>query len=468
MAGAPRLFDPAAAKLESLRNAAFEKLSGRDRLIARGLEPDLYLPPPEVRGAIEQADNIRRRLHPGFRYARRLRRRARAALELFGKTPPARWGRWLDQMEERTPEQFLMDHRNLMQTRGPQLPTHAVQALRHSERQFLLWFLDELARRIDDLGAGARAPPIDALLDDLRHPDAARRWRAVRVLGGLESDPLATAALDRALVRERSTRVMAELVAARMRHGGRNVEPLVEGWLEDHRPAVRVAGYRACRTLEGRWVDALLTERLEVEQGRPRDDLTAAVAFRANEERGAEGRVSFYGIATHSRRVLFCIDVSGSMRFPMDGKGGTREPRIEKTKRELLKTIGELDSGLLFNVVLFASGTVPWKPRLVRATEANRENALRFLERAPILPSTNIHGVLDFALKSGAETTYLLTDGEPNNGSIIDPALIIEEIAHRNRHGGTILHTIGLSRDQNAELLANLAHRNAGKYVASR
>ena len=53
-------------------------------------------------------------------------------------------------------------------------------------------------------------------------------------------------------------------------------------------------------------------------------------------------------------------------------------------------------------------------------------------------------------------------------GVLVDPALILEEVAESNPHGRVVIHTVGLSRDQNAELLVNLAHRNGGRYVADR
>ena len=90
------------------------------------------------------------------------------------------------------------------------------------------------------------------------------------------------------------------------------------------------------------------------------------------------------------------------------------------------------------------------------------------LEEQGIRGGTNVYGVLAEALDSGADTVFLLSDGEPTKGIILDPALIIEEIAARNAHAAATIHTIGLSQDQNAELLVNLAYRNGGRYVASR
>lgn len=181
-----------------------------------------------------------------------------------------------------------------------------------------------------------------------------------------------------------------------------------------------------------------------------------------------EGRVGFYGIRTFSRRLLFCIDVSGSMALPMDGKGGKREKRIERTRRELIKTLTGLPADTRFDVVLFASRVIPWRGRLVKANEAQRHEALAFVEEQAPDGGTNVYAALEYALASGADTVFLLTDGEPSVGVLVDPALILEEVCAANAAGSVAIHAIGLAQDQNDELLVNLAARNDGTYVAVR
>jgi len=152
----------------------------------------------------------------------------------------------------------------------------------------------------------------------------------------------------------------------------------------------------------------------------------------------------------------------------MAGKGAAGERRIDRTRRELLRTLGDLPDGVRFGVLGFAGGPVPWRPGLVAADAVRRDEAIRFLDRVGLHPGTNVHDVLDAALRTDADTIFLLTDGESNGGAIVQPALLWEEIADRNAHLGARIHAIGLGRDQNAELLVNLAARNGGRYVAVR
>ena len=471
-AGGPKardLFDPACPeyRLRPHSPHSFAELSRRARLQARGLDLALYQPPPQAPGARVQADNIRHRLIPGYYYGERLQAKQDALEPLLRRVPAGRLTGFLELMVELDPDAFLRKCGQLAPSRKQPFATQHLQALRHSERQFTNWALAAVARRINELEPFPRGAVLDDLLRGLEQSDPALRRRCARVLGEV-NDALAASALERAVDTETEAAVLAEMVRARLRHGGPRLRGVWERWARHRHAAVRVAVRRACRTCTDEWVVGFLRACLARDGGRLRDETLWALRAQTGEEFPCTGGVTFYGIPTHSHRVLFCIDISGSMLFPMDGKGGRREPRINRTRRELLRTLSDLAPGTLFNVYLFGDVTLARTPRLVPATSEHKEAAIAFLEEQGIRGGTNLYGVLTDALDSGADTIFLLSDGEPNQGTIVDPALILEEIAARNAHAGATIHTIGLSQDQNAELLVNLAHRNGGRYVASR
>jgi hypothetical protein len=466
---ADRLFDPACPDYRLLPYSPhmFAKLSRRARLQARGLDLRQYRSPPRVPDALVQADNIRHRLIPGYHYTERLERKQRDFEELLRRASAGRLAGFLERMVEPGPVTFLREYGYVVPNRKDPYATQQLQALRHSERQFTNWALAAVARCINELEPSRRGVVLDDLLRGLERGDPGLRRRCARVLGEVR-DPLAASALVHAVEAETEPTVLAELVRARLRHGGPRLRHLCERWAEHRAATVRVAVRRACRTRSEPWVVEFLRARLAKDGGRLLDETLWALQAQTDEAATCRGGVRFYGIPTHSHRVVFCIDISGSMLFPMDGKGGRREPRINRTRRELLRTLSDLSPGTLFNVYLFAGGTAALGPRLVPATPEHKQAAIAFLEEQGITGGTNIYGVLTEALDSGADTVFLLSDGEPTQGLILDPALIIEEIAARNAHAAATIHTIGLSQDQNAELLFNLAHRNGGRYVASR
>ncbi len=463
------VFDPACPdyRLRSYSPHMFAELSARARLQARGLDLERYRPPPAAADARAQADNIRHRLVPGYHYAERLEEKQEAFESLLSRVPAGGIAGFLDLMVEMGPEAFARTYGHLVPNRKDPFAVQKLQALRHSERQFTDWALTAVTQRINELEAFARGAALDDLVRGLERSDPAYRRRCARVLGGV-GDPLAASALERAVDGETDAAVLAALVHARLNHGGQRLRSLLERWAQHRAEAVRVAVRRACRTRTEKWIAPFLRGCLARDGGRVLDETLWALQAQTDEAIPCTGGVRFYGIPTHSHRILFCIDISGSMLFPMDGKGGRREPRINRTRRELLRTLSDLAPGTLFNIYLFADITIARTPRLVPATSEHKEAAVAFLEELEIRGGTNIYGVLSDALASGADTIFLLSDGEPNKGTIIDPALLIEEFAARNAHGAATIHTIGLSQDQNAELLVNLAHRSGGRYVASR
>jgi hypothetical protein len=69
----------------------------------------------------------------------------------------------------------------------------------------------------------------------------------------------------------------------------------------------------------------------------------------------------FFGIRIESHRVIFIIDVSGSMVEPLRARyeGEQGETRIDVAKRELKKAIEGLDPKALFNILPFSGGGRP-------------------------------------------------------------------------------------------------------------
>ncbi len=120
-------------------------------------------------------------------------------------------------------------------------------------------------------------------------------------------------------------------------------------------------------------------------------DLTAVLE--ARRKRDAEGTryssptAEFAGIPTKSRRIIFVIDISGSMetqvteieRFREGGKDYGTFQRLEIVKKELTETIKSFDGSVNFNILAFATTLKWWKKNLVRSNILNRSSAVDFV-----------------------------------------------------------------------------------------
>ncbi|MHC4661080.1 MAG: VWA domain-containing protein [Planctomycetota bacterium] len=190
----------------------------------------------------------------------------------------------------------------------------------------------------------------------------------------------------------------------------------------------------------------------------------------------------FFGTEIYSKRILFLIDVSGSMKIqeiPFIG-----ETRLELVQIELCRCIDKLDGRAKFNVIAFSNSVKEWKKKsgasvLVAATTGNKRAAKKFVSR--LQPSG--HTYTDEALKAAmkdpeVDTIVLLSDGAPYkpkkpgeelSSDFIDSILKWVEI--NNRFRKIIIGTFGfesLEEEEKGkialEFLKKLADQTGGKF----
>jgi len=153
---------------------------------------------------------------------------------------------------------------------------------------------------------------------------------------------------------------------------------------------------------------------------------------------------TYYNFKIFSDRVLFIIDVSGSMKWPDFSPN-----RIEVARRELVKAIKALDDKTLFNMATFAGHVNMWhKKGEVPATDENKKEALVWIEKN-LLPrgATNTYGALmeGLAQNPKIDTIYFLSDGIPSTGKYEVPEEILIKLRYANRFRKVIFHTIALA-----------------------
>ncbi len=223
----------------------------------------------------------------------------------------------------------------------------------------------------------------------------------------------------------------------------------------------------------------------------------------------ASGRKKFGGIVTTSTRVLFIIDVSGSMEDHVVEKekfdaGYDDYQKLTIVKTELINTIESLDKNTFFNIVAFATNLKPWKRGLVRASVTTKSAARSFIKRLrPIGGSeaaemataglssnlsagrTNTFKALMYPfnidpdkmvtqaytgsaskklIKNKLDTVFFLSDGQPSVGKFTDAEVILEEVRKVNEVYQMTIHAITIGQFQK-DFLRTLASQNGGEYV---
>lgn len=231
-------------------------------------------------------------------------------------------------------------------------------------------------------------------------------------------------------------------------------------------------------------------------------------AFREAQKKSAalykpQGAVSYHGIDTPSRRILFVIDVSGSMENEVIEKERFEDgeypsfSRMDIVKTELARTIEGLEDYVEFNVESFATDVKHWKKGLVKANILNKSSAMDWVNRLEALGGnsnadlaragltgsanmaagkTNTFGALMAALSAAGtglkdkeyevavDTIFFLSDGRPSTGKYVDTEDILREVLKANELRKVVIHTIAIGEFQKS-FMQQLAQKSGGVFV---
>lgn len=347
----------------------------------------------------------------------------------------------------------------------------------------------------------------------------------IRLLGYVAGNPV-TLALEKYAASMQPFVVLAALEALGRQNAERSIETLL-GRLDDPRWQVRVSALKGLAFYQDAGVVEALLERVASEDGVMQRhyfsalsrmvtaEVTGAVGawrkwWKENKPKVLEtwktggrvgpvendpdpimvrseggGHTSFYGLKTESKHIIFVLDISGSMG-EHSGKDAGGRYRIDVAKEEIKKAIRSLTSeesderGVSsFNIVVYAADVRVFKEgKMIPATKKNKEKAFEWIDELEAIGATNIFDALEQAfliigtrkakkqLEKGADTIFLMTDGQPNRGKITAPPLIRQEIAKMNRDRRITINTIGVGDGHAYEFLEKLAAENDGEYVS--
>lgn len=139
-------------------------------------------------------------------------------------------------------------------------------------------------------------------------------------------------------------------------------------------------------------------------------------------------------------------------------------PRLEAAVEELVGVLDALDDGALFNLVFFATDVRAWRQRPVVLDGQSRADARAFARAQKARGYTAIYEALELAFR-GAEvdTIYLLSDGVPEGGALVDVDQILAEVERWNSTQHIRVHAVSLAGEN--DLLRRLAGLTGGRFV---
>ena len=254
---------------------------------------------------------------------------------------------------------------------------------------------------------------------------------------------------------------------------------------------VRAAAYEFCAVVRDPRSISLLIRRLDHEKHRLREDLLDSLqaltarrfrdvgrwvewwreredgfqlpTIRESKVGNSSGSTfSYYQIPLVSNRVAFLVDVSGSMAEKI-GTGQTIS-RLNEAKRQLGLVLEAMPADYMFNIISYDNRVTPVLEGLGRASPEVVDRAVEIVSRMRARGGTNIFGALEMAFDDpNLDTIYLLTDGQPSAGRIVDPVELADEVARWNSTRRIQIHCVSVGL--NSDLLKRLAKDSGGTYV---
>jgi len=205
----------------------------------------------------------------------------------------------------------------------------------------------------------------------------------------------------------------------------------------------------------------------------------------------------YHKIETLSRKMVFVIDISASMSnkivIPPYAPEKVKQEfpdrvKIEIAKKELIDLLATLPTNVHFNIITFAGKVSLWQDGLVAASM--RTAAIKYVSKLKALEpprggkksgsgeeqKTNTYGALlaafglqdtavaNWKARTKVDTIFLVTDGVPTTGKIVEVPKLVDAITDLNRSRGVIIHVIVFDK-QEGKKLTELATRNGGQCV---
>jgi hypothetical protein len=218
------------------------------------------------------------------------------------------------------------------------------------------------------------------------------------------------------------------------------------------------------------------------------------------DDSAATSTAKFFGVPVTGTRVVFVVDISGSMNFQFASRTetataasaakGSAESKWDAAERELQRALGALPAESSFNAVYFSLRADAWKAKVVAATAANRKAFLVDLAKRRPDGGTNVWAALQLALGmrtlgygdplgNDIDEVFLLSDGAPSVGEVVDPRQILELVRAANQTNRVRINTVFIgSEDEEqsrrgapsfgmsgVELMRRLAADSGGRFV---
>lgn len=173
-------------------------------------------------------------------------------------------------------------------------------------------------------------------------------------------------------------------------------------------------------------------------------------------------QISLFNLSAPAQRVVYLLDISGSMWRRIDAR-----TRYEVAREEVRRSIRSLPEHVEFNIIVFADRAEGMAPEPITANAQGKQQAEDFLSRIPTMSGlTDLVAGFNLAFTMHPDSVFLLTDGVAN----LPDWKILEQVRHlqKQQETATRLYAVGMAPMQNNEgdqLLRKLTRAHGGSFL---
>ncbi|MGK0203409.1 MAG: hypothetical protein ACI89X_002732 [Planctomycetota bacterium] len=303
----------------------------------------------------------------------------------------------------------------------------------------------------------------DQLLQLSKHRRATIRTAALRALCSTKANPEQLLEAAKNNLRDRDWQVRAAAISLVVATRSTESPPLLFSMLDKEAARMKEDVRTALRDLTGLQFGTLSEwQKWWTKEGatfKPRNALAGLPG-----RDGDKQTVSYWNIPVRSDRVTFIVDVSGSMAKPFGTGSGTR---LAEAKRQLADVLDRLPKKAKINIVTFGGDAKSLFPKLQALGKKQRKTADAHIEETFAKGPTNVHDALEAAFQDrDVDTIFLLTDGRPSAGPVVEPTALADEVARWNVSRSIVIHTIAIG--EKSAFLARLAKDAGGEHSVAR
>jgi HEAT repeat protein len=319
------------------------------------------------------------------------------------------------------------------------------------------------AAAIDCLGRVGGDGALDAVRKALADADDGVRCVARSALR--VASPADAAAGFAAAATDPSWRVRAQCVDDAAALGGRQSVGILVELVGDDVTRVSAAAHRTLQTLTGKEFGRDPELWAAWWQGNRATWTAPASPARDAVDDPRRTTASYHGLEVATGAAVFVADLSGSMKEPAGADGRSR---WAVAADELRSTLAALPESFVTNLVFFQQEARAALPRPQPLTKTTRDKLDAFITSgSPAHEGDLLGAVLAALAQEGIDTVFVLSDGSPSAGDMVERGRVRDAIRRRNRTRKCVIDAIGFGARKAAErgFLEGLARDSAGRCV---